>query len=260
MDGTEKELKVSDIATIEDKKALVSINRKNQKRYLNVTATIAEGYNVTKINDEAEKILEGIELPKGVTYEFSGETETIMESMVQLLEMLLLGLVLVYMIMVAQFQSLKSPFIIMFTIPLAFTGGFLALFLTGNELSIVAMLGLIMLCGIIVNNGIVLVDYINQLRAEGMSKKEAIIEAGATRIRPILMTSITTILGLAVMVLGIGNTAQGAELMQPLVIVCIGGLIYATVLTLFIVPILYDIMNGEKMRIVKDEDLDIIEE
>lgn len=259
-DGAEKEIKLTDVADIEDKDTLASIHRRNQKRYLNITASIAEGYNVTKVNDAAEKELKNMELPKGVTIEFSGETENIMDSMKQLVQMLLLGLVLVYMIMVAQFQSLKSPFIIMFTIPLAFTGGFLALLLTGQEVSIIAMIGFIMLCGIIVNNGIVLVDYINQLRIEGMSKKEAIVEAGVTRIRPILMTSITTILGLAVMVLGIGDTAQGAEMMQPLAIVCIGGLVYATVLTLFVVPILYDIMNGEKIRIVKDEDVETIDE
>ncbi|MDO5127661.1 MAG: efflux RND transporter permease subunit [Eubacteriales bacterium] len=258
--GIEKELKISDIATIEDTNTLASINRKNQRRFLNVTASIKEGYNVTKINDEAEKAIKNMDLPKGVSVEFSGETEQIMDSMKQLVLMLLLGLLLVYMIMVAQFQSLKSPFIIMFTIPLAFTGGFLALFLTGQELSIISMLGFIMLCGIIVNNGIVLVDYINQLRMEGMDKKEAIVEAGITRIRPILMTSLTTILGLAVMVLGIGNTAQGAELMKPLVIVCIGGLIYATALTLIFVPVLYDLMNKNKMRIVKDEDLAFEEE
>lgn len=259
-DGTEKEIKVSDIATIEDQNTLASIRRRNQKRYLNITATIKEGYNVTLVNDEAEKQIKKLELPKGIDVEFSGETEQIMDSMKQLILMLLLGLLLVYMIMVAQFQSLKSPFIIMFTIPLAFTGGFLALFLTGQELSIISMLGFIMLCGIIVNNGIVLVDYINQLRIEGKEKREAIIEAGVTRIRPILMTSLTTILGLAVMVLGIGNTDQGAEMMQPLVIVCIGGLIYATLLTLVFIPILYDIMNGKKMRVVKDEDVEYEEE
>lgn len=260
MDGTVKELKVSDVADIEDQFTLASIRRRNQRRYLNVTATIKEGYNVTLVNDEAEKAIKNLELPKGVSVEFSGETEQIMDSMKQLVLMLLLGLLLVYMIMVAQFQSLKSPFIIMFTIPLAFTGGFLGLFITGQELSIISMLGFVMLCGIIVNNGIVLVDYINQLRQDGMDKKEAIVEAGITRIRPILMTSLTTILGLSVMVLGIGNTDQGAEMMKPLVIVCIGGLVYATVLTLFLVPVLYDLFNKNKMRIVKDEDLQYEEE
>lgn len=260
IDGNPKQIKVSDIADIEEKDSLSSINRRNQKRYINITATVKEGYNVTKVNDLVEEKIDSMDIPRGISVEFSGESETIMESMRQLILMLLLGLLLVYMIMVAQFQSFKSPFIIMFTIPLAFTGGFLALFLTGQELSIISMLGFVMLCGIIVNNGIVLVDFINQLRRDGMDKKEAIVEAGVTRMRPILMTSITTILGLAVMVLGIGGTEQGSEMMQPLVIVCIGGLVYATLLTLLLVPVLYDIMNGNKMRVVKDEDIVFEEE
>lgn len=148
----------------------------------------------------------------------------------------------------------------MFTIPLAFTGGLLALYFADMEISIIAMLGFVMLSGIIVNNGIVLVDYINQLRREGWRRREAIIEAGATRMRPILMTSITTILGLSVMVLGIGNMSRGAEMMKPLALVCIGGLIYATILTLFVVPVLYDMMNRKRIRVVKQEDLEIMEE
>ena len=168
--------------------------------------------------------------------------------------MMLLGIILVYMIMVAQFQSLKSPFIVMFTIPLAFTGGLLGLLITGFEISVISMLGFVMLCGIIVNNGIVLVDYINQLRLDGVSKKEAIIEAGVTRMRPILMTSITTILGLIVMALG---QEEGAAMMQPIAIVSIGGLIYATALTLIVIPCLYDMMNKKEMRKIDAKDLEI---
>lgn len=258
-EGNEREIPIGDIAQIEEKESLTSIQRRNQNRYLTVTAEIAEGYNVTLVTDAAEEALKDFS-HAGIRLEFSGENETIMEAMEQLILMLLLGVILVYMIMVAQFQSLKSPFIIMFTIPLAFTGGLLALLFAGMEISIIAMLGFVMLSGIIVNNGIVLVDYINQLRAEGQNKKEAIIEAGVTRMRPILMTSITTILGLSVMVLGIGGMESGAEMMRPLALVCIGGLLYATVLTLFVVPVLYDIMNGEKMRIISKEDLEITQE
>ena len=177
-----------------------------------------------------------------------------MEAMGDLVLMLLLGIVFVYLIMVAQFQSLKSPFIIMFTIPLAFTGGLLALLIFGKEISVIAMIGMVMLTGIIVNNGIVLVDYINQLRASGMAKKDAIVEAGMTRMRPILMTSLTTILGLIVM--AFGNSA-GTDMMQPVALVCIGGLVYATLLTLYIVPVIYDIMNREKYHYVSDEDLEL---
>jgi multidrug efflux pump subunit AcrB len=158
--------------------------------------------------------------------------------------------------MVAQFQSLKSPFIVMFTIPLAFTGGFLGLLVCGMEVSVVALIGFVMLVGIIVNNGIVLVDYINQLRQEGMERREAIVDAGRTRMRPILMTTITTILGLIDMA-----TSQnvGTSLMQPVAVVCIGGLTYATLMTLFVVPVIYDLMNRKDLRVVRDEDLKLLD-
>ena len=253
-DGTVSEVKLSDVASVEGTESLSSITRQNQKRYLTVSSEIADGYNVSLVSSDVEKALESYETPKGITFEISGENENIMDSMKQLVEMLLLGVMLVYMIMVAQFQSLKSPFIIMFTIPLAFTGGMLALLVTGFEISVISMLGFVMLCGIIVNNGIVLVDYINQLRLEGMERRKAIAEAGATRMRPIFMTSITTILGLIVMALGVGD---GAEMMQPIAIVCIGGLLYATLLTLFVIPCLYDLMNKKELKKLSKEDLEI---
>ena len=165
-------------------------------------------------------------------------------------------MLLVYLVMVAQFQSLKSPFIVMFTIPLAFTGGFIALLLCGMEVSVIALVGFIMLTGIIVNNGIVLVDYVNQLRMEGMERRQAIIEAGTTRMRPILMTSVTTVLGLIDMAT---NDAAGTAMMQPVAVVCIGGLIYATLMTLFVVPCIYDLLNKKELRTVNEEDLKILD-
>ena len=179
-----------------------------------------------------------------------------MDAIRQLLLMLLLGIVLVYLVMVAQFQSLRSPLIVMFTIPLAFTGGFLALLLAGIEVSVVSLVGFVMLVGIIVNNGIVLVDYINQLRLEGMGRREAIIEAGVTRLRPILMTSLTTILGLVVMAFG---KDVGTALMQPVALVCIGGLLYATLMTLLVVPCMYDILSRRDLRKVNDEELQLLD-
>ena len=169
---------------------------------------------------------------------------------------MLLGILLVYLVMVAQFQSLKSPFIVMFTIPLAFTGGFLALLMCGMEVSVVSLIGFIMLVGIIVNNGIVLVDYINQLRLEGTERRKAIVEAGITRMRPILMTSITTILGLIDMAL---SNAAGNALMRPVAVVCIGGLLYATLMTLFVVPCIYDMLNKNELRNVREEDLKLLD-
>ena len=251
-DGTEETVTLGEICTITEGETLSAISRIDQRRYLTVSAEIASGYNVTLMTGEAEKALSDLVLPSGVTYAFEGENEQIMSSLGDLALMLLLGVLLVYFIMVAQFQSLKSPFIVMLTIPLAFTGGLIALLLCGQTISIIAMIGFVMLVGVIVNNGIVLVDYINQLRLAGMGRVEAIVEAGKTRMRPILMTSITTILGLIVMALGIGT---GTEMMQPIAIVCIGGLIYATALTLFVVPVIYDMMNKKELRKVAEEEL-----
>ena len=253
-DGDVVFVKLKDIAEIKATQTLPSIRRNDQRTYLTVSASVKEGYNITLVTDAAKEALEDFDLPEGVSYEFNGENETIMEAMYDLLKMMALGFLLVYLIMVAQFQSLKSPFIVMFTIPLAFTGGLLALLIFGKELSIIAMIGLILLMGVIVNNGIVLVDYTNQLRGRGLTKRQAIIEAGATRMRPVMMTSLTTILGLIVM--AIGKTA-GTDMMQPIALVCIGGLLYATVLTLLVVPVIYDVFNGEEYKAAKKEDLDI---
>lgn len=255
-DGTVTEFPLSDIAVIEETTSLDSISRINQRRYLSVTAEVEEGYNVTLLTTEAENAMKKADLGEGVTYAFTGENETIMEAVEQLGLMLLLGILLVYLVMVAQFQSLKSPFIVMFTIPLAFTGGFLALLICGMEVSVVSMIGFVMLVGIIVNNGIVLVDYINQLRLEGMERRAAIVEAGRTRMRPILMTSITTILGLIDMAV---RKSAGTAIMQPVAVVCIGGLIYATLMTLFVVPCIYDLMNKKELRKVREEDLKLLD-
>ncbi|MCH5281984.1 MAG: efflux RND transporter permease subunit, partial [Lachnospiraceae bacterium] len=256
-EGEEKEIRLSSIADITETESLQAINRSEQRRYLSITAGLEDGYNVTLVTGEVQDALSDYKLPAGMTMEFEGQNESIMDAMEDLLLMILLGIILVYLVMVAQFQSLKSPFIVLFTIPLAFTGGFLGLFLTGMEVSVISMMGFVMLCGIIVNNGIVLVDFINQLRAEGMEKAEALVEAGKTRMRPIFMTTITTILGLIVMALG---TQQGSEMMQPVAIVCIGGLAYATLMTLFVVPVLYDLLNRKEFRAIKDEDLILEEE
>jgi HAE1 family hydrophobic/amphiphilic exporter-1 len=255
-DGDTDTFQLSDVAELENTMSLSSIRRYNQRRYLSVSASVDEGFNVTLVTNQAQKVISELELPAGVTYEFSGENEEIMEALGQLVLMLLLGVLLVYFIMVAQFQSLKSPFIVMFTIPLAFTGGFMALLICGMDVSIISLIGFVMLTGIIVNNGIVLVDYVNQLRAEGMERREALIEAGATRLRPILMTSLTTILGLVIMALGLD---VGTTMMQPVAVVCIGGLLYATLMTLFVIPCIYDIMNKKALTVVNDEDMEFAE-
>ena len=255
-DGEIQEVPLSDFAEVEEATSLTSIARSGQKRYLSVTAQVLPGYNVTLLADQVEQLMEQTDLGDGVSCTFSGENESILEAMEQLLLMLVLGIVLVYLVMVAQFQSLKSPFIVMFTIPLAFTGGFLALLICGMEVSVISLIGFVMLTGIIVNNGIVLVDYINQLRQEGMERREAIVEAGVTRMRPILMTTITTVLGLIDMAV---RKSAGTSLMQPIAVVCIGGLVYATLMTLFVVPCIYDMVNKKELRSVREEDLKLLD-
>ena len=255
-DGTVKTFALNEVAEIEYTTSLNSISRLSQRRYLTVSAALEAGYNVTLVNAQAEKAMKDASLGDGVSYVFSGENETIMEAVEQLLLMLLLGVLLVYLVMVAQFQSLKSPFIVMFTIPLAFTGGFIALLICGMEVSVISLIGFVMLTGIIVNNGIVLVDYINQLRLEGMERRKAIVEAGSTRMRPILMTSFTTILGLIHMALA---ENVGTSLMRPVAVVCIGGLVYATLMTLFVVPCIYDMLNKKELRNIREEDLKILD-
>ncbi len=248
-EGAEEEILLSDIADFSAALSLTSINRVDQTRYISVTAAIADGYNVGKVSAVVENRLADYELPSGYRLVFSGENETINDAMQQIVLMLVLAVIFMYLIMVAQFQSLLSPFIILFTIPLAFTGGFLGLFISGSEISVIAMIGFVMLSGIIVNNGIVLVDYMNQLREGGMEKKEAILTAGRTRLRPVLMTALTTILALSTMVF---SNDMGSEMAKPMSIVTIGGLLYGTLLTLFVIPCVYDIFSREKKDKNKD--------
>ena len=254
-DGKKEKIKLSDIAVFESTEAPKSVNRVDQTRYIAVSASIAEGYNISFVSEDVEAALEEYAMPEGYSYTMSGENETINDAMEQVALMLVLALIFMYLIMVAQFQSLLSPFIIMFTIPLAFTGGLLGLYVSGSEVSVIALIGFVMLSGIIVNNGIVLVDYINQLRAEGMAKREAIITAGRTRLRPVLMTALTTILALSTMAF---SDDMGADMSKPMSVVTIGGLIYGTLLTLIVIPCIYDIFmrkrdKAEKVEAVENE-------
>lgn len=240
-----KHVKLSKIADFSVADSPNSINRKKQSRYLTVTASIDEDHNIGLVSNDLKDALKDYELPAGYTMEFTGEDQTINESMEQVVLMFVVGVLFMYLIMVAQFQSLLSPFIILFTIPLAFTGGFMGLWISGSEVSVIAMIGFVMLSGIIVNNGIVLVDYINQLRLDGMEKYEAIVEAGRTRLRPILMTALTTVLGLIPMIV---SGDSGSDMVRPMAIVTIGGLVYGTLLTLFVVPCIYAVLNHRKYK------------
>lgn len=247
----ECEVRLSEIAAVTEAASASAIHRENQARTVAVTAQIADGYNIGLVSREVEKLLADYEMPEGCSYAIEGENEMIQSTMSDLILMIALAIAFIYLIMVAQFQSLLSPFIVLFTIPLAFTGGLLALWITGKELSVIAMLGFLMLAGVVVNNGIVFVDYANGLRLEGMERAEALVQTGRDRIRPILMTAMTTIFGLATMALGLG---AGGDMLQPLAIVTIGGLAYATLLTLFIVPAIYDIfLKKDPKKVVIEE-------
>lgn len=234
---------LNEFAKLEEGTAVASINRENQQRYMSVTATTMEGYNTTLLSREVESKLESYEAPEGITIEISGESETVNEALQDMLLMILLAIVLIYLVMVAQFQNLVSPFIVLLTIPLAFTGGLLALFISGEEISIICLMGFLVLSGVIVNNGIVFVDYVNQLRLGGMEKKDALIETGKTRMRPILMTAMTTILAMSTMAF---SNDMASAMGKGMAIVVIGGLAYGTLMTLFIVPVFYDIIYRKK--------------
>lgn len=242
---------LSQVADISVIKSPVSISRENQEKVVTVNSQIV-GRDLQSIVTDINAELKEYQLPEGYYYSIGGENKEMMEAFSQLLLALGLAVILIYMVMAAQFESLIHPFVIMFTIPLAFSGGALALFITGRAFGVTAFIGVIMLAGIVVNNGIVLIDYINILRNEGKERTEAITIAGPVRLRPILMTTLTTVLGLIPLALGIG---EGAELQAPMATVVIGGLVLSTVLTLVFVPVLYtifdDMSNSFKSKVKK---------
>ncbi len=250
-EGTEKEVLLGDIAEITEALTPGAIARENQSRRVIVRASLDEGYNIGLVSRELERELAGYTPPAGFTVEIAGENEMITSALRDIVLMIVLAVIFIYLIMVAQFQSLLSPFIILFTLPLAFTGGLLLLWVSGLDLSVTAMLGFLVLAGIVVNNGIVYVDYVNQLRQGGMDKKEALLEAGSARLRPIIMTALTTILAMSTIALGIGS---GAEMTQPMAVVTIGGLTYATLLTLLVVPLMYDFLHRRPLRRIEIEE------
>ncbi len=234
---------LSEFATLELEDGVQSINRENQSRYMTVTATVAEGSNATLLSRELQPLIDAYELPDGYTIDTAGESDMVNQMVIQMSKVLLLGLALIYLVMVAQFQSLLSPFIVLFTVPLAFTGGLIGLLLMNEPLSVMGMMGFVVLLGTVVNNGIVFVDYANQLRVGGLERREALIATGKTRMRPILMTALTTILAMASLLFGDDLSSQ---MSKGMAIVVAGGLAYATLMTLFIIPVMYDILFKRK--------------
>lgn len=232
-------VKLSSIATFEVAQGPVSINRVDQVRYASISGSLLNRDLNSVINDIKAGVDE-INLPAGYTVEYVGQNEQMMESFGSLGVALLLAILLVYAVMAVQYESFFSPFIIMFSVPTALIGVVFGLLLTGRTLSVTAFVGLIMLVGIVVSNAIILVDYLNKLRERGMERDEAIIEAGRVRLRPILMTALTTILAMLPMAMGFG---EGGEITAPLATVVVGGLIVSTFITLLLVPVVYSIFD-----------------
>lgn len=249
-----KTYKLSQFAEKVDGYTLSSITRQNQIRYLAVTAETKDGENATLLSRELQKKLDKYEAPEGYTIEMAGESTQVMEMVKQMVQALALGFLLIYLVMVAQFQSFLSPFIIIFTVPLAFTGGIIGLMMFGQSISAIALMGFMILMGTVVNNGIVFVDYTNQLRIQGVEKHAALIATGKTRMRPILMTALTTILSMSVMVF---SQDAGNAMQKGMAIVVSVGLLYATLMTLFVVPVMYDILYRHSPKVVDvGDDLD----
>lgn len=220
------------------------ITRQDQVRTVTISSNIS-GRDLQSVSKDIDKAIAKYQLPAGYTIEIGGEQEEMVKSFTSLFYALLLSVLIIYMILASQFESLLQPFIIMMAIPFALTGAFMALFLTGTPLSLVAFLGIIMLSGIVVNNSILLIDFINQNKLVYPTREEAILNAGRFRIRPIVMTMLTTSLGLLPLAFGVGS---GAELQAPMGITVIGGLIFSTVITLIIVPVFYSIMDDRHLK------------
>jgi HAE1 family hydrophobic/amphiphilic exporter-1 len=230
------------VAEVKVSQGPAEIRRVAQERVAIITANLAYG-DLGAAAAEAGAIVNRIPMPEGITALVSGQSEEMDESFKSMQFALILAIFLVYLVMASQFESLIHPFVILFTIPLALVGAVLALFITGTTINIVALIGVIMLAGIVVNNAIVLVDLINQLRAQGVERIEAIMEAGSARLRPILMTSLTTALGLLPMAMGFG---EGSEVRTPMAITVIGGLVVSTLLTLVVIPVVYSLMDRKR--------------
>ena len=239
---SERPVTLEAVATVDIARGPAEIRRVAQERVAMITANVAYG-DLGAAADAAGRIIDRVPMPSGITATVSGQSEEMQESFTSMRFALALAIFLVYLVMASQFESLIHPFVILFTIPLALVGAVLALFVTGTTINIVAFIGVIMLAGIVVNNAIVLVDLINQLRVTGKDRNDAIMEAGVARLRPILMTSLTTALGLLPMAMGFG---EGAEVRTPMAITVIGGLLVSTLLTLLVIPVVYSLLDRKR--------------
>ncbi len=237
-----------EFAALEETDSLANIGRRDSVRFLTVTAAAGDGYNTTLLTRQLTDKLDAVKLPEGYSMEIGGESEEVGEMLSKMGQLAGLSFLFIYLIMVAQFQGLLSPMIVMFTIPLAFTGGMLGLLIAGRQLDMLSLMGFVILMGTVVNNGIVFVDYTNQLRLGGLDRQTALIAAGSTRMRPIMMTALTTILAMVQLIIG---DDMGNQMMSGMALVIAAGLLYSTLMTLYVVPVMYDIFFKKQPLLVE---------
>ncbi len=236
---------LSDIATVVVEQSPVAIDRINQERYVTVSTTF-EGRTLSDVSADVEAVIKAYEMPSGYNYHFGGQQEQMMDSFGALGLAFILAVLLIYMITASQFESLIHPFLIMLTVPLSMTFGLLGLIFSGQTLNITSIIGLIMLAGIIVSNGIIMISYTNQLRREGgLSIRDALLKAGPVRLRPILMSTLTSVLGMVPMII---NSGPGAEMMRPMAVVVATGLLFGTLITLIFIPVSYSLVDEYRER------------
>ena len=245
MSATGRTIKLKEVATVVEEFAAPDIERENRQRLVKVQASLAPGVALSDVVEQVQQVISEYDTPEGIDLELGGTLEDQQETFGDLFLLLMLIVVLVYIVMATQFESMTMPLMIMISIPFAFTGVFLALWLTGTSLSLIALIGAIMLVGIVVKNGIVMVDYTNLLVERGSSVVQAAVAAGKSRLRPVLMTSLTTVFGMVPMAMGLG---EGSEIWQPMGVAVIGGLTFSTILTLLVLPALYVIFRDRTVK------------
>ncbi len=240
-------IKVKDLGKVIETQTPPTIERKDRERVITVSCVVGHGTAMSDIIAEANKVMSQVEIPSGITWQFGGTFEDQQDTFADLITLMALIIILVFIIMAAQFESFTYPFVIMFSIPFALVGVILGLLATGTAMGVMALLGVLMLVGIVVNNGIVLVDYTNLCRERGMGVKESVVTAGRSRLRPVLMTTLTTVIGMIPLAIDKG---EGAEMWRSMGLSVACGLAFSTVITLILVPILYSIMAdfGEKRK------------
>lgn len=239
-----KAVRIKDIGRVTEYTTPPVINRENRQRVVKITSALYKA-SITDVVANIWKEIDNMEIPAGLAIDIGGDAEEQQESFADLINLLLLIIMLVYIVMATQFESLRSPFIIILSLPFAFTGVFLALYVTGQTLNLISMIGAVMLVGIVVKNGIVLVDYTNLMRDRGYELKEAVVMSGRSRLRPVLMTTLTTLLGMLPLAMGIG---EGSEMWTPMGVAIIGGLLFSTIITLILIPVVYILFGKNRMR------------